>query len=112
MRENSAARIHSISSFCEIDSEKTLLKRPSKRRRTKPASMLLMSKRCESFVRCVEVLVQNLCHSKHMNLVLLEDRAHWFIADDLAFVTRILKIIGLDVSPQSLHRLRSRELYS
>ena len=63
-----------------------------------------------SFVRIVEVLVQDLVHSEHMDLVLLENSAHAIITTDHAFIVWILQILLADVLPDPFDSLRSRKL--
>jgi hypothetical protein len=49
-------------------------------------------------------------HAEHVDLGLLEDCLHLFVAPNLAFVTGVLKIIGLDVFPKALDDAWSRQL--
>lgn len=49
-------------------------------------------------------------HRKHMDRVGPKDGTHGVVADDLALVFLILKIVGFDVFPYLLHGLRPRQL--
>lgn len=53
-----------------------------------------------------------LVHLKHVDRVLLEDCLHPLVTAYLAFVLRLLQVIGLDVLPQLLDNLRSGQLRS
>jgi hypothetical protein len=43
--------------------------------------------------------------------VLLENVSHGFIASNLSLIARVLKIVGFDVFPNLLDRLRAGELF-
>jgi hypothetical protein len=62
------------------------------------------------FIGIVEILVEKFCHGEHVNPVGLEDRSHLFVADDMTFVRRILKIVDPDVFPDFLGCLGTRQL--
>lgn len=64
-----------------------------------------------SFLDRIEVLSKHLVHRKHMYLILLENRLHLVIAINLALVGWILQVSRLDMSPNLLNHLRSRELF-
>lgn len=51
-----------------------------------------------------------LVHSKHVHLGLLENGLHLFVAQDLALVLGVLKLICFDVFPQLLDHLWARKL--
>lgn len=70
---------------------------------------LLCSPHTVLLVRSVEVLVQNLVHSKHVHPVRFEDPAHSIIAADLALVIRILEITRSHVLPDLLDGLWTGE---
>lgn len=53
-----------------------------------------------------------LVHPEHVDASLLEYSLHLLVAQDLALVLGILKIVGLDVLPELLDDLRARELYT
>ena len=53
-----------------------------------------------------------LVHLEHVNLGLLKDGHHLFIANDLSFILGVLQVIGLDVFPKLLDDLGARELRS
>jgi hypothetical protein len=52
-----------------------------------------------------------LVHPEHVDPGLLEHGLHFLIAEDLALVLGILKIVGLDVLPQLLDDLRAGKLH-
>ena len=52
-------------------------------------------------------LSKHLVHFEHANPVNAEDILHFFIADDFAFVRRILQVLPLDVNPYMFDSLRT-----
>lgn len=58
----------------------------------------------------VQLVPQQLVHGEHVNLLLLEDSLEFGVADDLTLVVGILKVLLLDVVPELLDHLRTREL--
>jgi hypothetical protein len=61
-------------------------------------------------VHSVEVLIEDLVHSEHVDTVLLENSAHSIVAADLAFIVGILEISLFDVIPNLLDGLGARQL--
>jgi hypothetical protein len=61
------------------------------------------------FFRRVEVVSKELVHGEHVHFVLLEDGVHGLVASDLTLVGGILKITFLDIRPDLLYCLRSRQ---
>ena len=61
-------------------------------------------------IRIVEVLRKQFVHCEHVNLLLLENSPQRVVAADPAFVSWVLKVIGVNVCPNPLDRLRSRKL--
>lgn len=59
------------------------------------------------FVGRMEMGSENLGHREHVDFILSEDRTHWAITEDYAFVVRILKIVCLHISPYALDGLGS-----
>jgi hypothetical protein len=53
----------------------------------------------------IKLLPQNLIHSKHMHLILLENQLHLIIAEDLALVGWVLQVARFDVLPYLLDDL-------
>lgn len=51
-----------------------------------------------------------LVHREHVNLVHVEQGLELVVADDLLLVARVLEVVGSDVVPKFLDRLRPREL--
>lgn len=51
-----------------------------------------------------------LVHLEHVDLGLLEDGRHLFVAEDLALVLWVLQLVALDVLPELLDDLRAGEL--
>lgn len=62
------------------------------------------------FVYWVEVVADQLVHLEHVHLGLLEYSLHLVVASYLALVAGVLEVIALDMLPQLLHNLRSRQL--
>lgn len=58
----------------------------------------------------IEVASNLLVHPEHVDASLLEYSLHLLVADDLALVLGVLKIVGLDVLPELLNDLRARKL--
>jgi len=70
---------------------------------------VLNSPAIRSFIRRIQILIQNLVHCKHMHPILLEDVSHGFVASNLPLVARVLQVIGFDVLPDLLDSLRAGE---
>ena len=62
------------------------------------------------FVRWIEVIPEDLVHSKHMHLILFEDCLHGPVAEKHSFIIGVLEIMLLDVSPDAFHCLGSGQL--
>ena len=56
------------------------------------------------------MVAQELVHGEHVNSILLEDGTEGVVASNLSLVLGILEIMLFEVGPQSLDRLRPREL--
>lgn len=52
-----------------------------------------------------------LVHPEHVDASLLENSLHLLVAENLALVLGVLKIVGLDVFPELLDNLRARKLW-
>lgn len=61
-------------------------------------------------VNGIELVSEQLVHREHVDLVLLEDGVHLFVAQDLALVIGILQAVALDVDPELLDHLRAGQL--
>ena len=56
------------------------------------------------------MLIDGLCHLKHVHTIGLKDSFHLFIAEYISFVTGVLQVLGMNVLPQFLSCLGSRQL--
>lgn len=56
------------------------------------------------------MVAHKLVHLEHVHLSLLEHSLHLIVTQYLPLVVRVLEVIALDVLPQLLHHLRSRQL--
>jgi hypothetical protein len=66
------------------------------------------SHRCGNLIHGIQILIEDLVHGKHMDAILLENRAHRIVAPDLALVGRVLQVALLDVLPDLLDGLGAR----
>ena len=57
-----------------------------------------------------EMIAQDLVHGEHVHSILLEDGTEGVVASNLSLVFGILEVMLFEVGPQSLDRLRPREL--
>jgi hypothetical protein len=56
------------------------------------------------------MLAKYLVHSEHVNLVLLEDRKHLIVAENLPLIVRVLEVKGLDMVPNLFNGLWTGKL--
>ena len=63
------------------------------------------------FFRIIKILIKDLDHREHVHFILFEYRSHRFVADDLTLVGLVLEALCVDVCPNFLHYLGTRELF-
>ena len=63
-----------------------------------------------SFIRIIQILSKELVHSEHVNSFSLEHRLKSIVASNPSFIARFLEVVLVDILPDSLDRLRPRQL--
>jgi hypothetical protein len=61
-----------------------------------------------SILNRIKILVQDLVHGEHVDLILLEHLTQRSIADDLSLIVRVLQLVLVDVLPDAFDALWSR----
>lgn len=64
----------------------------------------------ELFIGVVQILIENFCHSEHVDSILLEDSTHSIVASDLAAIAGVLKLVLANILPNFFDSLGSRKL--
>lgn len=64
----------------------------------------------ELFIGVVQILIENFCHSEHVDSILLEDSTHSIVASNLAAIAGVLKLVLANILPNFFDSLGSRKL--